>query len=384
MHRILFICGCLENGYDGVGDYTRALVQELANMGMQCCMVSINDHYQEVIKEENIIRISSKSSIREKRDCINQIIQDFKPTLISLQFVPYSFHSKGIIRSYLPIFKEISKIIAFHIMFHELWVDIDPNPTIKTRIVGYLQKRYIKALVKKTKPLLITTSNPYYERLLKKNNIETKKLPLLSNIPLQRNLDYRDVELIFECSLEDKKNMVIACFFGSIYDGWNYIEYIENLLLKIKTINKRLMIISIGNMGKSGIWEKMVEYFSGRIQFRTSGQVNPKIVSTLLSCSDIGISTTPAHLIAKSGSFVAMVQHGLSVMLTRKFENLNNGGKIPYGGIDTTDCKFDINLKNLKIDKLENYNKEICNQFSLMLNEALATSNTILNKDSLI
>ena len=319
MHRILFICGCVEMGKDGVGDYTRNMAIELQNANILTWIVSINDISEKNNCLTNATRILSKYSISYKQKLIDKVLKEFQPTIISLQFVPYSFHHKGIIRAYLPFFKSLSVRATLHIMFHELWIDIDPSPSIKTRVIGYLQRRYIKKLVQETNPILITTSNSFYVEQLRNINIRAVELPLLSNIQLKTHPNYSSVQSIFLCTLKDKDNYFVVCFFGSIYDGWDYIAYFEKLLSNIKVLNKQLMILAIGKFGNSGIWESLCQYFLGRIFFRVSGQQNEETVSTLLSYSDIGISTTPTHLIGKSGSFVAMAQHGLKVLVPRNF-----------------------------------------------------------------
>ena len=41
--KFAFICGSLEPGRNGVGDYTRRLAGELAAQGHECLLVSLND-----------------------------------------------------------------------------------------------------------------------------------------------------------------------------------------------------------------------------------------------------------------------------------------------------------------------------------------------------
>ena len=46
--KIIFLCGCLEPGRDGVGDYVRRLALELINQGHDVSAVALNDGYVEI------------------------------------------------------------------------------------------------------------------------------------------------------------------------------------------------------------------------------------------------------------------------------------------------------------------------------------------------
>jgi hypothetical protein len=43
--KIIFLCGSLEPGCDGVGDYTRRLAGELIKQGHHIAAVALNDQY---------------------------------------------------------------------------------------------------------------------------------------------------------------------------------------------------------------------------------------------------------------------------------------------------------------------------------------------------
>ena len=49
--KICFICGSLEPGKDGVGDYSRRLAGELIRLGHQASIISINDSFVASIDE---------------------------------------------------------------------------------------------------------------------------------------------------------------------------------------------------------------------------------------------------------------------------------------------------------------------------------------------
>ena len=99
--KILFVCGSVEPGKDGVGDYTRVLAGECIRQGNDAWILSFCDRYiNGAIKtiqldEEqsiNCLRLPFKNSryLNEAKNWIKEI----NPDLLSLQYVPFSFHDK--------------------------------------------------------------------------------------------------------------------------------------------------------------------------------------------------------------------------------------------------------------------------------------------------
>src|SRR4051812_20090145 len=104
--RILFICGCLEPGKDGVGDYTRRLAEASIGQEHEVFLISLQDKYvvsndfvanvqNGVAVQIQTARLSANIMWSERIKIINRIIEDYKPNWISLQYVPYSFNKKG-------------------------------------------------------------------------------------------------------------------------------------------------------------------------------------------------------------------------------------------------------------------------------------------------
>ena len=45
--KLVFICGSLEPGKDGVGDYVYILARELIDLGHTCLLIALNDQFLE-------------------------------------------------------------------------------------------------------------------------------------------------------------------------------------------------------------------------------------------------------------------------------------------------------------------------------------------------
>ena len=158
--RILFICGSLEPGVDGVGDYTRRLAKSLILRNYDVLLVSLRDRdAMDYISEEqgnNIaietIRIPKSRTQRERFNELQIILKEFNPDIISLQFVPYSFSEKGLPFGFVRNVKSLGYKNKWHIMFHELWLGTVKDVSFKHKLIGYVQKLLIIQLLKKIQP----------------------------------------------------------------------------------------------------------------------------------------------------------------------------------------------------------------------------------------
>jgi len=147
--KIAFICGSLELGKDGVGDYTQQLAKELTKNEIEVLLIAINDSFikntlltsQKIDnKKIKILRISSHLSELDRVKKAKEQIHKFKPDWISLQFVPYSFHTKGLPFTFAKALKELGDF-RWHIMFHELWID-KPEKWSQRLVSFFTKKNY--------------------------------------------------------------------------------------------------------------------------------------------------------------------------------------------------------------------------------------------------
>jgi hypothetical protein len=306
--KILFLCGSLENGKDGVGDYTRRLAGEIIRQGHSAAIVALNDRHISVIEQTeqksdstaiSVLRLPSILSNKEKYGRVEEYINDFNPEWLSLQFVPYSFNKKGLPFGLARQLKRIGKGRKWHIMFHELWVGMEIKDTFLLKRTGELQRVLIDNLIKILQPKKIHTNTQFYKYQLQNLNIQVNKLPLFGNIPVKYQ------------KLEQEKLSVIFIVFGSIHYGADLVAFIK-WLSYIQT-EKRVIIHFIGKNGNElTVWEKYLK--ENNIEYKIFGEQDELNISKLISQADIGIATTPYLLIEKSGSAVAMQEHGLPVM----------------------------------------------------------------------
>ena len=331
--KILFLCGSAEPGKDGVGDYTRQLCGELIRMGHQALIISLcdkqADNYlcqSQLIEVTSVMvrRIPIATSFNQRLTWTQEIIKEEAPDWISLQFVPYSFHPKGL-PYWMPSFlNKLKGDYKWHIMFHEMWIGISVISPLKHKITGYFQRLIAKKIITTILPSSISTSNFLYQLVLDAGGISTEILPLFSNIPIVKIDDEFKKDLFSNLKIKeiDIDNYLFTGVFGSIYPEANLDMVLNELLERATSSNKKLVFISFGKIEKEGEkkLEKLMKDFSQNIQFLNFGILNEKRISTLLQLLNIGISCTPYQHLGKSGVYAAMKLHGLEIMISCREE----------------------------------------------------------------
>ncbi len=317
--RIVFLCGSLEPGRDGVGDYTRRLAGELIRQGHQAGIVALND--QHTTDEFNgaqesdgitipVLRLPSHWLLVQRFQRASLWIDDFSPEWLSLQFVPFSFHPKGLAFGMGKLLGRIGKGRRWHLMVHELWVGMDKESPIKFVYWGWLQRQLIKSLIIKLKPAVIHTQTKLYIKLLEKIGFKPQHLPLFGNISVTSNSGKNYNQRIEN---NDSSQIISFVVFGGIHPN----APIGQLAKELKSFsnNKGIKVIlkMIGRCGPEQLrWE--AECKAAGLQVELLGEQSQEYVSEVLSSSSFGISTTPASLIEKSGSVAAMREHGLTIL----------------------------------------------------------------------
>ncbi|MBE8724540.1 hypothetical protein [Flavobacterium hungaricum] len=323
--KILFLCGSLEPGSDGVGDYTRRLAGELVRNGHQVIIVALSDnHVREVSAEMqqcegsiiSVLRIPHFVPSKLRYNKTAQYIKDFSPDWISLQFVPYSFNSKGLpflLPAFLKKFKGKHK---WHIMFHELWLGIDKEAPFKHKCIGRLQQVIIKNIIRTTRPNSVHTQNKLYQFFLKKHNIDAQVLPICGNIPLA-------------AEKRESADFTQFVLFGSIHFGAPFKDFVDDLMRNSKLFIKPIKFIFIGKNGEElEAYKTTLENYA--ISYKVLGIQSENVISQVLAESDFGISTTPYFQTEKSGVYAAYREHRLStICVARKWTPINGKYEIP-------------------------------------------------------
>ena len=312
--KYLFLCGSLEPGKNGVGDYTRRLGGALIREGYDVKILSLFDQNAAKITNEtqlieetsvHVLRIPKGYSFISRLEKTKQLIREFNPHWISLQYVPNAFNSNGI-PLWLPFFlKKIKANYKTQVMFHELAY---PSTTLSYKIIRFIQFKIIKYIQLYFSPNVIHTHTPYYIATLKKYKIEARPLPLFSNIP----------KVNFKLLKKDKNCFKLGLF-GQIKTTKKIIKIVEHIS-KVLDIEKKIFEIVL-----LGAKINDAEKFENDIK---SNEINAKVIikgflkdfeiSKELQKLDLGMSAVPQHAHGKSGSLAAFFEHDLNVILPEK------------------------------------------------------------------
>lgn len=249
-------------------------------------------------------------------------LNDFKPDWISLQFVCYAFHPKGITHG---LARKIAPLLTgrkLHIMFHEIWLCKEQGWSWPQRAVGLLQRYFIRRLVRATRPAVLHTSNACYVEILNKNKIPAAELGLFGNVPIISEPGSVWIQSQLRTALGGeyrRETLWLFGLFGALHAQWPPEPLFTRLHRVAQAAGKTPVILSIGRTGQAGLelWNRMAQDYSDRFVFLRLGEQSLERISEYLSFLDCGIATSPRSIIGKSGTSISMLEHGLPVIVNR-------------------------------------------------------------------
>lgn len=366
----------MEPGKDGVGDYTRKLSCALNKEGHVSKIIALNDRklktgireewQQDMQSQTEVLRMSESLSWNIRLQKAKQFINHFNPQWISLQYVPFGFHIKGLPFSLGNRLSQLASHNLWHFMFHELSVNKDES--FKFKIWSLLQVRIIQSLIKKLKPIFINTNTELYKYRLKEMGFDATVLPLFSNITSIDSANSNLFNAIIPTFIRLYRNdYVIGTLFGS-FDSkrWD----MRSLLNKFKAYRfskKRIVIVSLGKMSAgTECWEQLKKEYA-QVVFLSLGEQSPEFISHWLNhYTDFGILTTLPELAGKSGSFMAFKEHGIPVFCKEKTQSLSALNlAVEEGLIEVNNIKeFQLPLKHTPVSQLQLVTAMFLNQLN--------------------
>ena len=268
------------------------------------------------------LRLPNWLAWEERVELARKRLRDFQPDWVSLQFVPFGFHPKG-----LPfgLSRRLTKIIGtnrLHIMFHELWVGLGENAPVKHRAWGALQRMFILELVARLHPQRLETQAEPYRKALAASGINASILPLFGNIPIAPGDGWDELlePMVSKAAggAQERSALYLAGVFGAVHPEWDGELAVRALLSLVQRFRKRLMLIFFGKSNLSAEWLNRLKYkLHRRADVVVVGEKPALEISRILQSIDLGLATSPRQLIQKSGTVAAMLEHGLPVLVTR-------------------------------------------------------------------
>ena len=303
--KILFLTGSLEPVKDGVGDYTRVLAGECARLGHETSSLSLNDQWvvgSQMKPAE--LRLGARMSWPNRVNAARAFLARRRPEIVSLQFVPYSFHPAGLNFALPQILRAIIGQTRTQCMFHEIWIGSQKGAPLQAKVLGFCQRKTIQAAVKTLCCRTIHTSNFVYARLLARYGIEAKQLPLFGSVPIVATRN----------EPRGSDGALSLGLFGSIHPERNP----DEMLAALQKLGRPIRISHVGRIGPGElVWTDLSGRYQSVIEFRRLGEQSPESISQFLGSVDFGVATTPLSLIGKSSCTAAMLDHGLPVIVNR-------------------------------------------------------------------
>ena len=311
-----------------MGDYTRFLAGECARAGNESAMVALNDrHLVSTVEEEAagagwripVLRLPAGAAWDERTGRAKEFVARFGPEWVSLQFVCYGFHPKGLVRGLAARLREVIGERKIQIMFHELWIGLGKGGRLKDKVIGLAQRVLIRRMVRGLAPGVVHAGNPAYVALLARNGIPAGLLPLFGNTPLHDGggAGWLDREMN-ATGLDNRGAFWVFGFFGSLHPVWPPEPFFSQLRDASQRHGRRIAIVSIGRLGGGeSLWDSLAARYAGWFTFVRLGERTAEEVSDFLQWIDFGIATTPWAIIGKSGTVAAMLDHGVPVIVNR-------------------------------------------------------------------
>jgi hypothetical protein len=261
-----------------------------------------------------IYRLPSSLGWRVRQRLALDWINEKKPDWVSLQFVPFTFHPKGICLQLGGLLKGIKQNARLHVMVHEPWILWSFRFSFKLRFLGVIQKLAVVGAFKMIPPDAISTSLPLYKRELRVIGKHVELLPLFGNIPRVNMEGSRDW-LLNKCPAGNLGDVVIAGFFGQISQFLS-LRFLSDFIDKHCANNKRVVIFHAGGLGPAGLqmWNNLTLARRDSVSFVSLGRLSELDATRYFQGLDYGLTSYSAVTWGKSGVVAAMFEHGLRVI----------------------------------------------------------------------
>src|SRR5690606_11690946 len=162
-------------------------------------------------------------------------INNFDPEWISLQYVPFSFQKKGLPFGFAKQLINLATNKKWHIMFHELWVGMNREASLKFKLWGTLQEKIINDTILLLNPALINTQSRLQQSHLEEMGHQIDLLPLFSNFEVLSKKQNRNGD-------ETLRFLV----FGSIHPGAPFQLFANDLAGYGEKNNKKIHFTFLG------------------------------------------------------------------------------------------------------------------------------------------
>jgi hypothetical protein len=341
---LALLCGSLEAGADGVGDYSRRLAAACTELGVTTSVVALHDRHVSSPRLEqqsadgcciNTLRLPVSLSWRHRSRLLAEQLRQWECSAISLQFVPYAFDRRGLPLGLLTLLGhlEIVPDLRVHLMFHEIWIGISSSSDRRSRLIGHLQRRLVQAIHTTLCPAAVHVTNSTYACCLRRAGMEAVRLPLFSTLELPPTPPPVGPASTFS-----------ACVFGRIPPPWDPDPALEVVVAEAARRQQAPRLLLVGRPWIDDPWFERLQQRWPQLQIVRHG-IEPdshKLCELIRSCQ-LGLATVPWGLIEKSSAVSVFLSLDLPVLVSRNGWSLSRR----WRGQDDPDLPDHSNLYRL-------------------------------------
>ena len=339
--NLLFFCGSLEPGRDGVGDYTRRLAGACVARGHSCTVIALHDpqvpRVTDLVTDDvRLIRLAAADPWPERLAWAGQHLRRLEPDWVSWQLVPYGFQSRGFLPGALLQQAPTLRGPRCHVMLHELWLGLEAGSSWRARAVGWLQRRGVLCLLDQLDPDCVQTSQATYQFVLHREGYDAGVLGLFGNVPVAQpgRADAAPLARWLPAAFEGiGPAPLVAVTFGTLHPQWRPAGTVQWLVATARRLGRPAYLLAIGRGGAHA--PGILESFRAQgVPVGATGELATAEISHLLGAADLGIASHPWALIGKSGAAAAMIEHGLPVLVPRDDWRLRGADPLPAVALD--------------------------------------------------
>ena len=333
--KIIFICSSLEPGRDGAGDQTRGLAGELVRQGNQVAAISLNERN---LTESNdgfqdaegmtipTLRLPETFTAIECYKLVAQWIRRFKPDWVSVQYVSFGFQRYGLPWGLAFYLRSAIGQSNLHIMLWELWCGMPQNAGIKEKALGALQKAFMRFMLIKLRPEIVSTSTLNYKIDLERIGVQADLIHVFGNIPLNiwgSDTAWHEVVVANKLSTlyEAPDEWLTLGFFGSVYACPGLEQLLQKAADAAAKMGRKLGVLSIG-FGRGQDVGVLAQAISGTGYWKT-GPLSPDMVNRAMHLVDMAVVTTNAAGFSKSSTAAAWMERGIPILVSAEDHTYN-------------------------------------------------------------
>jgi hypothetical protein len=341
--KLVFFCGALEAGRNGVGDYTRRLAAACVAQGVDCTVIALHDPYVTRTSDRSagnvrLLRLPAAESWPDRLATAARQLRLLEPDWVSWQLVAQAFHPRGFLPTSLLKQAPTLRGTRCHVMMHELWLGLETGASWRSRGIGWLQRRGLLCLLDQLDPDCLHTSNPAYQQALATEGYDAGILSLFGNIPVDEKSSGPENPLtrwLPDLTRPESAGArpLVALTFGTLHPQWHPAATVKWFAATAQRLGRTPALVALGRIGDRGA-KLLSEFRRQGIPVGLTGELADAYVSQLLRTADFGIAPHPWALMGKSGAAAAMLDHGLPVLVPRDEWHLRGGTEADLSGVD--------------------------------------------------